>query len=219
MNITTMMESSIPEDRVGDLPGKQSRAQELRHARKILEGLAARSENTTNMKEFTHVLGSVMDVLQRLEMEDNADDSGTAATVPETVVSATTDEMDDDACHNDDDSLSYSDDEQTRKVVPRSVRKHKRRPLVDPLDDIIDESDFSQGLEGYVEGFYPPHLTFDCEESYNNEPVTGSIASAGFGTPKTRRSRTTASVSEESQCFYCATHGNEGSCSGSRFCC
>jgi hypothetical protein len=83
-------------------------------------------------------------------------------------------------------------------------------------DDIIDETDFSQGLDGYEYGFFPEV----CDDTSFCDPFPGSTVSmVGSRTPSTRRTKATASLSEESQCFYCAMHGNEGKCSGTRFCC
>ena len=219
MDVSTNNQNEMPAP--NELPGKRSRTHELQHARSVLESLAVRSRtggSEADLQEFTQILGSVMDVLQRLEMEDSSEDSGTAATVPETVYDDT--DNDDEALHHDDHDFS-SISEEPRIVKPRSVRQHKSKQVEERNESfgdlIIDETDFSQGLDGYAEGFYP-EVSEVCDESFN-EPVTGSIASAGFGTPKTRRSRTTASTSEESQCFYCAMHGNSGGCSGSRFCC
>jgi hypothetical protein len=224
-NIPTMMEFSPNKQNEvcshSKLPGKRSRTQELQHARSALESLAARSAtggSVSDLQEFTQILGSVMDVLQRIEMEDSGEDAGTASTVPETVYDDTDNET---IAHHDDHDFS-SISEEPRIFEPRDRCKHKNEEI-EPRNEcfgdiLIDETDFSQGLDGYMDGFYPEVMSEVCDESFN-EPITGSVVSAGFGTPKTRRSRTTASTSEESQCFYCAMHGNSGGCSGSRFCC
>jgi len=201
------------------VPRKENRAEELRHARKMIDNLQARSSagaSQQDLQEFTKILSTVVDVLQRLEMHDNCDDSGTAATLPETVVSTTTE--DSASCHAvDDDGYEVR---QSLHEEPRSIRKHTRKQVEQRHDsfddDILDETDFSQGLAGYEDGFYPEV----CDDTSFIDPFAGPTVSVlGSGTPSTKRTKATSSVSEESQCFYCAMHGHKGGCSGTRFCC
>lgn len=226
-NTTTMM--SLTRGESNNAMRKKDRAGELRRARKMIDNLQARratSDHHDDLSEFTEILSTVVDVLQSLEMQENsADDSGTAATLPETVATSDTDELTS-SCHGvtatravDD---SY-DDDQIHYEEPRRVRKHKRRQSQQRQesfsDDILDETDFSQGLSGYEEGFYPPE-----DEDLDVTSISASFAGPtvsvlGFDTPTTRRSKATASISEESQCFYCAMHGNGEGCQGTRFCC
>ena len=212
---------------MGHVSAKQNRADELRRARKMVDELQERTAmgrdiSQEDMNEFTDILSSVVNVLQRLEMQDNNDDSTTAATLPETVDSSTSDgEVT--SCHAVDDSYEEAprqDVHQMYNGVPRSIRRRKRRQVElrheSFGEDILDETDFSQGLEGYEEGFYPEI----CDEVSFSDPFAGpAVSILGSGTPSTRRTKTTSSVSEESQCFYCVTHGNKGKCSGTQFCC
>lgn len=236
MTSTTAELENIPGHHV---PRKEkNRAQDLRHARKMIDGLQARSAaesgaSAADLNEFTEILSTVMDVLQRLEMQDNADDSGTAATLPETVATTNMDELSthsiiarlddsyDESTRDHDCQSLYDEPRRVHSVGPRRVQKHKRRQVEqrhESFDDIVlDETEFSQGLSGYEDGFYPE--VCDCDTSIDESFAGPTVSVLGCETPRTRRTKATVSVSEESQCFYCATHGHEGGCSGTRFCC
>jgi hypothetical protein len=204
---------------------KGNRRDELRHARKMIDTLQARHAAGTiqdDIHDFTAILSTVVDVLTSLEMQES-DDSGTAATLPETVATSS----DIDECHAhvitrlDD---SYEAEEHSIYEEPRQVHKHKRkhkkkeRRQESFSDYVIEEEDDFEALEGYEDGFSPPE-DIDLDTSINDSFARPTVGIPDFGTPTTRRTKGTASVSEESQCFYCQMHGNEGGCQGTRFCC
>lgn len=209
---------------------KRNRRDELRHARKMIDTIqerqaAGRIED--DLHDFTAILSTVVDVLTSLEMQ-GSDDSGTAATLPETVATCS----DNGECHGHVRRLddNYEDEEQTIYEEPRKVHKHKRKhkkkeKRQESFSDffVIEEEDDFEALSGYEEGFCPPE-DIDVDTSMNDASINDSFARptvsiSDFGTPTSRTTKGTASVSEESQCFYCQMHGNEGGCQGTRFCC
>lgn len=221
----------------GHPPNKASRSEELIRAREMIDSLSARSAEgghepitQVDLKEFTQTLSTVVDLLQRLE------ETGTVTTVPETVETTATDDslhslaaarvddsyqeaVADDECH------SLGNEPRRTHSPRRRTHKHKHNQVYQRHDstdsDVLDETDFSQALSGYEDGFYPEEdAVSDTFTSFNDTFAGSAVSELGFGSPNTRRSKASASVkSEESQCFYCALHGNGEGCSGTRFCC
>lgn len=203
------------------VPAKESRARELQRAREMLQGLQTRTstEKATQaeMKELRDILSTVVDALSRLEMQDNTDDAGTAATHQETVGSNDNEDLLvsrlDEGYGDSSDDNEYQSSYNEPRRIPKKNRVEERQESYD--DFLIDETELSQALGGYEEGFYPE--VCDVPVSFN-DPLVGSNVSVGLGTPRTRQTKAPASVSEESLCFYCAIHGNGERCSGTKFC-
>ena len=216
------------------MPMKPTQVKDLGHAREILDGLRARCAlgaggTNEDMREFTEALSAVMEALTTLEMQTGnvCDDSGTAATLPETVASSPESSRHSPSTVTHADEAGYSeeasrDDDDDRWHYEVASRLHRKRHVDGPRetydDDYIDETDFSQGLCGYEEGFYPSV----CDTIEESPPVSRkTVSNSPFGSPLTVRTKGAISTaSEESQCFFCLKNngGGENCCRGTRFC-
>jgi hypothetical protein len=220
-------------------PSKENRMNELRHARELLDGLLARGTSgdpKEDLKEYAEVLSIVVHSLSAMEMHDRVNtsvDCGTAVTATETVVSSESsphvvEHVDDsyevlyeEAGRDDDYSWTYAETKRFHKrrfAEGRNVAGGNEEDQNEADDDdiiVIDETEFTQGLSGYEEGFYPRRCDTISEEDFECHSV-------GFGdSPKSGRGERKAATSvrsEGSQCFYCLKHGDGENCKGTKFC-
>lgn len=217
---------------------KENRVKGLRRARELLDGLQARGasgDSKEDLKEFTEALSIVVNAISAMEIQDRVNtsvDCGTAVTATESAVSSedsplVVEHADDsyevlyeEASRDLDYSWTYAETKRFRKkriAEGRNVADGKEEDQNGEGDDdtnVIDETEFTQGLSGYEEGFYPRRCDTINEEDFECQSV-GFDDSPHSG----RGARKSASVmSEGSQCFYCLKHGDGENCKGTKFC-
>lgn len=199
-------------------------------------------EDLKDYTEVLSIVVDALSAMGMHDRVNTSVDCGTAVTLPESVVSEheysphIVEVVDGsyevryaEASLDDDDHWNYTETKDFQKKRNAEDRNEAGDDAEDQKEDgddtedasdardddifLIDETELTQVLGGYEEGFYPKRCDRLGEEDFESHSV-------GFDSTKNGRGRKAAASvrSEGSQCFYCLKHGDGEKCSGTKFC-